>query len=68
MSPLRREDLIALAAFARDRGGATAIPDAIIDRLVGHRYLEVRGGVPALTTRGRTELARRRSLERGSGH
>lgn len=67
MTPIRREDLMALAAFERDRGGAAAIPDGTIDRLVGHRFLEMRGGAPVLTTRGRTELARRRALDRKHG-
>ncbi|HET7844660.1 MAG TPA: hypothetical protein VFL14_10955 [Xanthomonadales bacterium] len=67
MSPIRREDIMALAAFERDRGGGAAMPDAVVDRLVGHRFLEIRGGMPLLTMRGRTELARRRALDRKSG-
>lgn len=67
MSPIRREDIAVLAAFERDRGGSPSIPEDVVDRLVRHGFLELRGGKPVLTTRGRTELARRKSLERGSG-
>jgi hypothetical protein len=65
--PVRREDVAVLAAFERDQSGRTVFPEAAIERLLAMRFLEMRGGLPILTTRGRTELLRRKALDRESG-
>jgi hypothetical protein len=65
--PVRREDVAVLTAFERDQAGRTVFPEESIDRLVKMRFLEFRGGLPVLTTRGRTELLRRKALDRESG-
>lgn len=65
--PIRREDIAVLSAFDRDQSGRAVFEDAAIDRLIKMRFLEMRGGKPMLTTRGRTELLRRRALDRESG-
>lgn len=64
MKPVRKEDLLVLAAFERAQGGRTVYADDAIDRLVGHGFLELRNGSPILTSRGTTELQRRRALDR----
>ena len=66
MTIIRREDIEVLNAFERDRAGRAVFAEPSIDRLLALRFLEMRGGVPALTAKGRAELLRRRSLERGS--
>jgi hypothetical protein len=65
-SLVRREDLIVLEAFDRAQGGRSVFPEDSIDRLVKHGFLELRSGSPILTSRGRTELLRRRALDRKS--
>jgi hypothetical protein len=66
-APVRREDVAVLSAFERDQSGRAVFDEMAIDRLVKLGFLEMRGGTPGITTRGRTELLRRRALERGSG-
>jgi hypothetical protein len=65
-APIRREDVAVLKAFERDQSGRAVFSEDAIERLVKHRFLEMRGGTATLTTRGRTELSRRRVLDRTS--
>jgi hypothetical protein len=63
-APIRREDVAVLAAFERDQSGRSAFPEDSIERLVKLGFLDMRGGSAVMTQRGRTELARRKSLDR----
>lgn len=53
-----------LEAFERDQAGRAVHPEDVIERLIGHGFMELRGGQPLLTSRGRMALTRRRSLDR----